>query len=153
ATGGAAGVSDGAPRARSPSRRSPPGEPTARGSSVPRTSPAGDAAPRGWRRGGGWTRSPQRPQSRPAIPAVDGYPPFSDVQRTLYALQEDGDADGLRHVVEGATPEGAHDLVLAGPDHVKGVNLGAALPGRHPSEFPDSATYAQWIDDIAAMGT
>ncbi len=39
------------------------------------------------------------------------------------------------------------------PFYVKGVNLGAALPGRHPSEFPDSATYAQWIDDIAAMGT
>jgi hypothetical protein len=38
------------------------------------------------------------------------------------------------------------------PFYVKGINLGAALPGRFPSEFPDSATYAAWIADIAAMG-
>jgi tetratricopeptide (TPR) repeat protein len=37
------------------------------------------------------------------------------------------------------------------PFYIKGVNLGAALPGRHPSEFPDSATYAKWIAAIAAM--
>lgn len=38
------------------------------------------------------------------------------------------------------------------PFYVKGVNLGAALPGRHPSEFPDSATYAGWIREIAELG-
>lgn len=37
------------------------------------------------------------------------------------------------------------------PFYVKGVNLGAALPGRHPSEFPDSATYARWIRGMAGM--
>lgn len=37
------------------------------------------------------------------------------------------------------------------PFYIKAVNLGAALPGRHPSEFPDSATYAGWIADMAAM--
>ena len=35
---------------------------------------------------------------------------------------------------------------------IKGVNLGVALPGRFPSEFPqDSALYGGWIDTIAAM--
>jgi tetratricopeptide repeat protein len=38
------------------------------------------------------------------------------------------------------------------PFYVKGVNIGAALPGRFPSEFPDSATYASWVSQIAAMG-
>ncbi|HEX5724678.1 MAG TPA: glycosyltransferase, partial [Longimicrobiaceae bacterium] len=38
------------------------------------------------------------------------------------------------------------------PFYWKGVNLGAALPGKHPSEFPDSATYARWIEQIAGMG-
>ena len=37
------------------------------------------------------------------------------------------------------------------PFHVNGINLGAALPGRFPSEFPDSATYAGWIADMAEM--
>src|SRR5690349_8601374 len=35
--------------------------------------------------------------------------------------------------------------------YVKGVNLGAALPGRFPSEFPtDDSTYARWLELIAA---
>lgn len=38
------------------------------------------------------------------------------------------------------------------PFYIKGVNLGAALPGRHPSQFPDSATYAGWIGGMAEMG-
>ncbi len=38
------------------------------------------------------------------------------------------------------------------PFYVRGVNLGAALPGRHPSEFPDSATYAGWIREMAEAG-
>lgn len=36
--------------------------------------------------------------------------------------------------------------------YVKGINLGAALPGKHPSEFPDSATYARWIAEMAESG-
>ncbi|HEX8320206.1 tetratricopeptide repeat protein [Longimicrobium sp.] len=39
------------------------------------------------------------------------------------------------------------------PFYIKGVNLGAALPGKHPSEFPDSATYAGWLAQMAEMGT
>jgi hypothetical protein len=38
------------------------------------------------------------------------------------------------------------------PFYVRGVNLGVALPGRYPSEFPlDSARYAGWLDTLAAM--
>ncbi|MCG6987515.1 MAG: tetratricopeptide repeat protein, partial [Gemmatimonadetes bacterium] len=37
------------------------------------------------------------------------------------------------------------------PFYLKGVNLGAALPGKYPSQFPDSATYARWIAQMAAM--
>lgn len=34
--------------------------------------------------------------------------------------------------------------------YVKGINLGVALPGRFPSEFPpDDSTYARWIELIA----
>jgi tetratricopeptide (TPR) repeat protein len=37
------------------------------------------------------------------------------------------------------------------PFYVKGINLGAALPGRFPADFPeDDATYARWLELIAA---
>jgi hypothetical protein len=38
------------------------------------------------------------------------------------------------------------------PFYVKGVNIGAAMPGRYASEFPDSITYARWLEQIGAMG-
>jgi len=38
------------------------------------------------------------------------------------------------------------------PFFIKGMNLGAALPGKHPSEFPDKATYAGWIKEMAELG-
>ena len=35
---------------------------------------------------------------------------------------------------------------------LKGVNMGVAMPGKFPSEFPaDSGLYAGWLDTIAAM--
>jgi tetratricopeptide (TPR) repeat protein len=38
------------------------------------------------------------------------------------------------------------------PLWIKGVNLGVALPGRFPAEFPaDSARYAGWLDTLAGM--
>lgn len=38
------------------------------------------------------------------------------------------------------------------PLWIKGVNLGVALPGRFPAEFPtDSTLYAGWLDTLAAM--
>lgn len=40
------------------------------------------------------------------------------------------------------------------PYWVKAVNVGAALPGRHPSEFPpDDGTYEEWIRLAAEMGS
>ena len=36
--------------------------------------------------------------------------------------------------------------------YVNGVNLGAALPGKFPSEFPGIETYREWLGQIAAMG-
>jgi tetratricopeptide (TPR) repeat protein len=39
------------------------------------------------------------------------------------------------------------------PIWVKAVNLGAALPGKHPSEFPpNDSTYEKWIALLADMG-
>jgi hypothetical protein len=36
--------------------------------------------------------------------------------------------------------------------YVNGINLGAALPGRHPSEFPAADVYRTWIAQMAEMG-
>jgi tetratricopeptide (TPR) repeat protein len=37
--------------------------------------------------------------------------------------------------------------------YLQGVNLGVALPGKYPSEFPlDSLRYAGWLDTLSAMG-
>ncbi|MGH7568628.1 MAG: hypothetical protein ACREL9_06610, partial [Gemmatimonadales bacterium] len=48
-----------------------------------------------------------------------------------------------------ATPPAADWL----PFYVKGINLGAALPGRFASEFPtDDSTYARWLRLIAEAG-
>lgn len=38
------------------------------------------------------------------------------------------------------------------PLFLKGVNLGAALPGKFPSEFPDKASYARWLKDMGELG-
>lgn len=38
------------------------------------------------------------------------------------------------------------------PFYVKGVNIGAALPGRYASQFPDSLTYVGWLERISEMG-
>lgn len=38
------------------------------------------------------------------------------------------------------------------PFYVKGVNIGAAMPGKYASEFPDSATYVHWFRLIGEMG-
>ncbi|MEP7327198.1 MAG: hypothetical protein ABI836_14705, partial [Gemmatimonadota bacterium] len=38
------------------------------------------------------------------------------------------------------------------PFYIKGINIGTALPGKSPSEFPqDSVTYAGWLRQIAGM--
>jgi hypothetical protein len=67
-------------------------------------------------------------------------PPLSLPDSTIYAVRANGD----------------HFEVLSQfgwePFYIKGINLGAALPGKHPSEFPDSAVYANWIAAMSEMG-
>jgi tetratricopeptide (TPR) repeat protein len=39
------------------------------------------------------------------------------------------------------------------PIFIKGINMGVALPGRFPAEFPeDEATYSRWLDLVSGMG-
>ncbi len=73
-------------------------------------------------------------------PLRDLGPPPAKPDSTVYPARTAGD----RFEVRG--PDGWK------PFYIKGVNLGAALPGRHPSQFPDSATYAGWIDEMAELG-
>ncbi len=73
-----------------------------------------------------WDRSPGPPKQRPARLQL--------VARTWGQGFEIATAQGWR------------------PFYPQGVNLGVALPGKYPSEFPaDSARYAGWLDTLAAM--
>lgn len=38
------------------------------------------------------------------------------------------------------------------PVFIKGINLGAALPGKFPGEFPGREVYARWLGEIAEAG-
>ena len=67
-------------------------------------------------------------------------PPPDRPDSTAYPARTAGDRFEIR------TPAGWQQF------YIKGVNLGAALPGRHPSQFPDSTTYAAWISDMVEMG-
>ena len=75
---------------------------------------------------------------RPVVAAER--PPLVVPDTLEYPARTRGDGFEIR------TPDGW------APFYVKGINLGAALPGKHPSQFPDSLTYASWIDDMSAMG-
>ncbi len=75
-----------------------------------------------------WNRQPLGPRSRSARLRVDA--------RTRGDFFEIPAGNGWRRL------------------YVNGVNLGVALPGKFPSEFPpDSLTYAGWLDTLAAMHT
>ena len=57
-------------------------------------------------------------------------------------------ARALRDTIELRRPDGSY-----APIFVKGINLGAALPGKYPTEFPrDESVYASWLDTMAGMG-
>ncbi len=54
-----------------------------------------------------------------------------------------------------ADARGGYQILKDGiwkPFFWKGINLGAALPGRYPSEFPSRAVYDEWLEDIGAAG-
>src|SRR5947208_2206408 len=89
---------------------------------------------------------------RRALRAVPGYP---DAEQELLAL---GLHSGLALPAARRGPEPQVPARTAGdgfevraadgwrPFYVKGVNLGAALPGKFPSEFPgDDSTHARWL--------
>jgi hypothetical protein len=76
----------------------------------------------------------------PAPAAAPARPPLRLPSELAYPARTNGDRFEVR------TARGWE------PFYIKGVNLGAALPGKHPSEFPDSATYVRWIEGMAGMG-
>jgi hypothetical protein len=76
--------------------------------------------------------------------APDWHRDIGDVRRRPTSLQLVSRTRGRQFEI--ATPQGWR------PFYIQGVNLGVALPGRYPSEFPtDSAQYAGWLDTLAAM--
>ncbi|HEU4682403.1 MAG TPA: hypothetical protein VFS51_11685 [Gemmatimonadales bacterium] len=73
-----------------------------------------------------WHRTVPRPRTRPSTLRL--------VSRTRGQRFEVRSAEGWR------------------PFYIQGVNLGVALPGKYPSEFPtDSALYAGWLETLASM--
>lgn len=75
----------------------------------------------------------------PALGPAPDRPPLELPTRLRYPARTAGDRFEIR------TPDGWT------PFYIKGVNLGAALPGRFASEFPDSAVYARWLERMATM--
>ncbi|MDH3732206.1 MAG: tetratricopeptide repeat protein [Gemmatimonadota bacterium] len=78
------------------------------------------------------------------IGRVPGPPPYRRPLMRPDTLVYPARASGDRFEIR--TPSGWE------PFYWKGVNLGAALPGRHPSQFPDSTVYAAWLRGMADMG-
>ena len=66
-------------------------------------------------------------------------PPLVRPERVEYPARVQGDYFEIR------TADGWE------PFFIRGVNLGAALPGKFPSEFPDADTYVKWIGEMAEM--
>jgi hypothetical protein len=83
-------------------------------------------------------------QHMASLPEGLGAPPLRPPLLLPATVQYTARVNGERFEVRGA----------AGwePFYIRGVNIGAARPGRFPSEFPGAAVYRQWLADIAAMG-
>ena len=86
-------------------------------------------------------------------------PGYADAKHRLDALGYLGEAlPPVRRPSAAQVPARAHGErfeILQGtawhPFYVKGVNIGAARPGKFPAEFPaDDSTYSSWISRIAA---
>lgn len=86
-------------------------------------------------------------------------PGYADAKRQLEALGDLGDAlPAIRPPTAAQVPartNGERFEILQGgvwrPFYVKGVNIGAARPGRFAAEFPvDDSTYTSWLSRIAA---
>ncbi|MDB4908439.1 MAG: hypothetical protein JWO05_3223 [Gemmatimonadetes bacterium] len=91
------------------------------------------------------------PRSREAIDAIAQLPDVVDstmlapyVRPLVLSLP----ARTGKRIIEVAQPGGGF-----APAWLKMINLGAALPGKHPSEFPaNDSTYERWIAMSAGMG-
>lgn len=88
------------------------------------------------------------PSNGQALEFLARFPAVNQAERPTLHLSDT--------VVYPARIAGQHFEVRNGggwlPFYVKGVNIGAAIPGNHPTQFPDSITYATWLKMIGDMG-
>lgn len=110
-----------------------------------------------------WRRGDHATTARAAKRALHLAPERADLRELLSAASPDWDRPALpprRRPEEFslvARTAGTQFEVRDGmgrwvPFYMQGVNLGVALPGRFPSQFPtDSALYAGWLDTLATM--
>ncbi len=90
---------------------------------------------------------PDRPDIREELLTLTGLPPESVQGPHARPAEAQIPARAQARHLEISTGPGRWQ-----PFYVKGMNLGAALPGRHATEFPDRATYDGWIDEMAEVG-
>jgi hypothetical protein len=98
---------------------------------------------------------------------LEKHPGNGDARRglSLAALRDPGEELRFRADTDPGRPLGVPARALAdfleirepdgsyAPIFVKGVNLGAALPGRYPTEFPrEVSVYLDWLETIADLG-
>jgi hypothetical protein len=74
-------------------------------------------------------------------PAAAPLPPFA--RPSSLQMNFKADARGGYQILKDGTWK---------PFFWKGINLGAAMPGRYPSEFPAREVYDEWLKDIGAAG-
>ena len=89
---------------------------------------------------------PDRADIREELLTLTGLPPASEQAPYLRAALPQVPARARARQLEVATAKGGWR-----PFYVKGMNLGAALPGRYPAEFPDRATYDGWLREMAEL--
>lgn len=93
------------------------------------------------------TAHPERADIREELLSLTGLPPESEGRPHLRPAEARIPARAQARRLEISLGQGRWQ-----PFYVKGMNLGAALPGRYPSEFPDRATYDGWIREMAELG-
>jgi len=110
-----------------------------------------------------WRRGDHAATAEAASRAVKLAPERADLRELLAAAAPDWDRPPLAprrrprefSLVARTAGTGFEIREAAGrwvPFYMQGVNLGVALPGRFPSQFPtDSALYAGWLDTLSAM--
>ncbi len=110
-----------------------------------------------------WRRGDHAATARAARRALDLAPDRTDLRELLTEASPDWDRPplarrarpeqlGLVSRTAGTGFEVRNAMNRWIPFYMQGVNLGVALPGRFPSQFPtDSALYSGWFDTLSAM--